>query len=65
VAFARRRRRDRVRRRRHLWRSEDSFHAAEQRFVELLGPYTPDGIDLLDAALTATERATCRSRATA
>lgn len=38
-----------------LWRSEDSFHAAEQRFVELLDPHTPDGIDLL-AALTATER---------
>lgn len=38
-----------------LWRSEDSFHAAEQRFVELLEPHTPDGIDLL-AALTATER---------
>lgn len=39
-----------------LWRSEDSFHAAEQRFVELLRPYTPDGIDLA-AALSATERA--------
>lgn len=39
-----------------LWRSEDSFHAAERRFMELLEPYTPDGIDLR-AALTATERA--------
>lgn len=39
-----------------LWRSEDSFHAAEQRFMELLGPHTPDGVDLR-AALTATERA--------
>ncbi|CAN5465925.1 HAD family hydrolase [soil metagenome] len=39
-----------------LWSSEDSFHAAEQRFVELLDPFTPDGIDL-DAALHATERA--------
>lgn len=39
-----------------LWRSEDAFHAAERRFVELLDPHTPDGIDL-GAALTATERA--------
>lgn len=39
-----------------LWRSEDSFHTAEQRFMELLEPFTPDGVDLR-AALTATERA--------
>jgi len=38
-----------------LWRSEDSFHAAEQRFCSLLEPHTPHGIDLLDA-LRATER---------
>jgi len=39
-----------------LWRSEDSFHAAERRFAELLAPHAPPGIDL-DAALRATERA--------
>ena len=39
-----------------LWVSEDTFHAAERRFFELLAPHTPDGIDLR-AALTATERA--------
>lgn len=39
-----------------LWQSEDSFHAAERRFVELVIPYTPDGIDLA-GALRATERA--------
>ncbi len=39
-----------------LWRSEDSFHHAEQRFVELVGPYAPQGIDV-DDALRATERA--------
>jgi putative hydrolase of the HAD superfamily len=39
-----------------LWKSEDSFATAEQRFCELLEPHTPDGIDLV-AALRATERA--------
>jgi putative hydrolase of the HAD superfamily len=38
-----------------LWHSEDGFHANEQRFVELVGPYAPDGVDV-KAALTATER---------
>ena len=39
-----------------LWRSEDSFAHAEQRFTELVGPYVPTGVDL-DAALRATEKA--------
>ena len=39
-----------------LWRSEDAFDVAEQRFAELLAPHTPDGIDLV-GALRATERA--------
>jgi putative hydrolase of the HAD superfamily len=39
-----------------LWRSEDSFDMAERRFEELVGPYTPAGIDVV-AALRATERA--------
>ncbi len=39
-----------------LWRSEDSFHAAEARFAELLGPHVDRGVDL-DAALRAHERA--------
>ena len=39
-----------------LWMSEDSFHETEQRFVDLLAPYTPDGVDLA-SALRATERA--------
>ncbi len=39
-----------------LWRSEDAFHEAEQRFVELLAPHAPVGIDV-EAALRATERA--------
>jgi len=38
-----------------LWRSEDSFDAAERKFVELLQPFAADGIDV-KAALTATER---------
>ena len=38
-----------------LWRSEDGFRANELRFVELVAPYAPDGIDV-KAALTATER---------
>jgi putative hydrolase of the HAD superfamily len=39
-----------------LWRSEDSFEVAERRFQDLVGPHTPDGIDVV-AALRATERA--------
>ena len=39
-----------------LWRSEDSFERAEQRFVELVAPHAPRGVDV-DAALRATERA--------
>jgi putative hydrolase of the HAD superfamily len=39
-----------------LWHSEDSFHAVEARFVELLEPYVDTGIDVA-AALRATERA--------
>jgi len=38
-----------------LWHSEDGFHANEQRFVELVAPFAPDGVDV-KAALTATER---------
>jgi putative hydrolase of the HAD superfamily len=38
-----------------LWHSEDSFHAVERRYVELLAPYTPDGVDVREA-LRATER---------
>jgi len=38
-----------------LWQSEDGFRAAEQRFVQLLAPHAPDGVDVM-AALTATER---------
>ncbi len=47
-----------------LWRSEDSFERAEQRFVELVSPHAPRGVDV-DAALRATERADCRSPGTA
>jgi putative hydrolase of the HAD superfamily len=39
-----------------LWHSEDSFAAVEDRFVELVSPYVPAGIDVA-AALRATERA--------
>lgn len=39
-----------------LWHSEDSFHATEATFVELIRPYVPEGIDI-SAALIATERA--------
>jgi putative hydrolase of the HAD superfamily len=39
-----------------LWRCEDAFRAAEVRFVELVEPYAPRGVDV-DAALRATERA--------
>ena len=38
-----------------LWKSEDSFRAAELAFVELLAPYVSAGVDV-KAALTATER---------
>ena len=38
-----------------LWHSEDSFHAGEQRVVELVSPYVSDGVDVM-AALTAVER---------
>ena len=37
-----------------LWKSEDYFTEAEQFFVERVGPYAPDGVDVL-AALHATE----------
>ena len=37
-----------------LWHSEDSFHVVEARFVELLQPYVPAGIDIA-VALRATE----------
>jgi len=37
-----------------LWRSEDYFTVAEEMFVGKVGPYAPDGIDVL-AALHATE----------
>ena len=39
-----------------LWHSEDGFHAAEARFVELLTPYASPGVDVM-AGLTAMERA--------
>jgi putative hydrolase of the HAD superfamily len=38
-----------------LWHSEDGFRANEERFVELVAPYAPEGVDIR-AALTATER---------
>ncbi len=38
-----------------LWRCEDAFRAAENRFIELVTPYAPTGVDI-DAALRATER---------
>lgn len=38
-----------------LWESEDHFRAAEARFAELVEPYAPTGVDVLDA-LHATER---------
>lgn len=38
-----------------LWHSEDGFHATEMKFVELVSPYAPQGVDV-KAALTATER---------
>jgi putative hydrolase of the HAD superfamily len=39
-----------------LWRSEDSFEVAEHRFIELVTPYAPSGVDVY-AALRATEKA--------
>ena len=38
-----------------LWHSEDGFRANEERFVDLIAPYAPEGVDA-KAALTATER---------
>jgi putative hydrolase of the HAD superfamily len=38
-----------------LWHSEEGFRANEQRFVELVSPFAPPGVDVA-AALTATER---------
>lgn len=38
-----------------LWQSEDGFDRNEKRFVELVAPYAPEGVDI-KAALTATER---------
>jgi putative hydrolase of the HAD superfamily len=38
-----------------LWHSEDRFTAGEMRFVDLVAPYAPEGIDVR-AALTAVER---------
>jgi putative hydrolase of the HAD superfamily len=32
-----------------LWRSEDFFQQAEAHFAEQVGPYAPEGIDVLDA----------------
>ena len=39
-----------------LWQSEDSFHHAEAKFAELVGPHCPLGVDV-DEALRAVERA--------
>lgn len=38
-----------------LWRSEDAFTYAEHRFVELVAPHAPAGVDV-EAALRAVER---------
>ena len=38
-----------------LWHSEDSFHDVERRYVELLTPYTDEGVDIR-AALRSTEQ---------
>lgn len=38
-----------------LWHSEDSFADVEARFVELVSPHAPEGVDVA-AALRATER---------
>lgn len=37
-----------------LWRSEEHFRAAEELFLEWVGPYTPEGVDLA-GALRSTE----------
>ena len=37
-----------------LWRSEDHFRRAEELFLEWVGPFTPDGVDLA-AALRSVE----------
>lgn len=37
-----------------LWHSEDSFRRTEARFVEIVAPYAPNGVDVA-AALRATE----------
>jgi len=37
-----------------LWRNEEFFRGAEDLFMELVGPYVPDGVDLR-AALTSVE----------
>jgi putative hydrolase of the HAD superfamily len=39
-----------------LWRCEDAFRHAESRFVDLVGPHVPRGVDV-DAALRAVEKA--------
>lgn len=39
-----------------LWHSEDSFHRVEARFVELVSPFAPTGVDVA-GALRAMERA--------
>ncbi len=38
-----------------LWRNEEFFRAAETMYAEIVGPYTPDGVDVLDS-LHAIER---------
>jgi putative hydrolase of the HAD superfamily len=39
-----------------LWRNEDFFSAAAELYAEVVAPYAPAGVDVLDA-LTATENA--------
>jgi putative hydrolase of the HAD superfamily len=39
-----------------LWRSEDTFRHAEQRFIELVGPYAADDVDV-EGVLHEVERA--------
>jgi putative hydrolase of the HAD superfamily len=38
-----------------LWHSEDLFHEVEARYVDLVAPYVPDGVDVREA-LRATEQ---------
>ena len=38
-----------------LWHSEDSFHEVERRYVELVAPFVPQGVDIREA-VRATER---------